>query len=123
MIPSKIKATGAVVLSDEIRDYVEEKMHKIEKVIDKSDTTVLAEIELATTGGSRSGEQYRAEINLTYKGGFARAEATRDNLKNAIDEAVEEVRGEVHKHVTKHRDLARRGSSKVKDFLRYWSGK
>ncbi len=123
MIPSKIKATGAVILSDEIRDYVDEKLRKVEKVIDKNDTSVLAEVELATTGGSRTGEQYRAEINLTFRGGFARAEATRDNLKNAIDEAVEEVRGEVHKHVTKHRDLARRGSSKVKDFFRYWSGK
>ncbi len=123
MIPTKLMATGAVVLTDEIKDYVEEKLHKIEKVLDKNDTTVLAEVELGTTGGSRTGEQYRAEINLTYKGGFARAEATRDNLRNAIDEAVEEARTEVHKHVTKNRDVRRRDSSRVKDFFRFWSGK
>lgn len=122
MIPTTLKATGAVMLSDEVRDYVEQKMQKVEKVVDKSDTSVRADIELGTTGGARTGEQYRVEINLKFAGGFARAEATRETLHTAIDEAVEEVRGEVHKHVTKHRDLSRRGASKVKDFFRYWSG-
>lgn len=123
MIPITLKASGAVMLTDEVREYVEDKIKKIEKVTDKADTTLRADIELGTTGGSRTGEQYRAEINLKFSGGFARAEATRDTLHAAIDEAVEEVRGEVRKSVTKHRDLVRRGAAKVKDIFRYWSGK
>ena len=123
MIPITIKATGAVMLTDEVREYVEEKVRKIEKVTDKSDTTLRADVELATTGGARTGEQYRAEINLKFKGGVARAEATRETLHTAIDEAVEEVRAEVRKSVTKHRDLVRRGAARVKDIFRYWSGK
>lgn len=123
MIPTTFKATGAVMLTDEVRAYVEDKMRKIEKVTDKNDTSIHADVELGTTGGSRTGEQYRAEINVKYAGGFARAEATRETLHAAIDEAVEEVRGEVRKSVTKHRDLVRRGAARVKDIFRYWSGK
>lgn len=123
MIPITLKATGAVMLTDEVRTYVEEKIKKIEKVTDKNDTTLRADIELGTTGGARTGEQYRAEINFKFAGGFARAEATRDTLHAAIDEVVEEVRGEVRKSVTKHRDLLRRGAAKVKDIFKYWSGK
>jgi ribosomal subunit interface protein len=123
MIPITFKATGAVMLTDEVRSYVEDKLRKIEKVTDKNDSTLRADIELGTTGGARTGEQYRVEINLKFSGGFARAEATRETLHTAIDEAVEEIRGEVRKSVTKHRDLVRRGAAKVKDIFRYWSGK
>ena len=123
MIPITFKTTGAVMLTDEVREYVEEKMQKLERIVDKNDTTVRADVELGTTGGARTGEQYRAEINFKFAGGFARAEATRESLHTAIDEAVEEVRGEVRKSVTKHRDLIRRGAAKMKDIFRYWSGK
>lgn len=123
MIPITFKTTGAVMLTDEVRAYVEDKMLKLERIVDKNDTTVRADVELGTTGGARTGEQYRAEINFKFSGGFARAEATRETLHTAIDEAVEEVRGEVRKSVTKHRDLIRRGAAKMKDIFRYWSGK
>lgn len=122
-IPIAFKATGAVMLTDEIQTYVEEKFLKIEKLIPESDTSARADVELGTTGGSRTGEQFRAEINLKVAGAFHRAEATRETLHTAIDEVVEEVRGEVRKSVTKHRDLVRRGAARVKDIFRYWTGK
>lgn len=120
MIPITLKATGAVMLSDEVRSYVEDKMRKIEKVSDQSDTTSRIDVELGTTGGARTGEQFRAEINFTFAGGFARAEATAETLHAAIDTAVEEVRREVRRTRTKHRDLLRRGAARVKDILRYF---
>lgn len=123
MIPITLKATGAVLLSDEVRTYVEEKLRKIEKVSDPKDTVARFDVELGTTGGARTGEQYRAEINFSFAGGFARAEATEDTLHAAIDVAVEEVRREVRRVRTKHRDLVRRGAARVKDIYRYWTGK
>lgn len=121
-IPTTLKGTGAVMLTDEVREFVEEKVRKLEKVVDQKDTTLRADIELATTGGARTGQEFRAEINLCFDGDCMRAEATRDNLHAAIDEAVEEMRREVRKKRTKHRDLLRRGAARVKDIFRYWSG-
>ena len=121
MIPTTLTANGSVVITDEMREFVDVKIAKLEKVLDPNDTVVRADVELGTTGGARTGEQYRAEINVKHSGGFARAEATRETLQSAIDEAVEEVRTELHKMRTKHRDLMRRGASKVKDFFRYFS--
>lgn len=121
MIPTTLKATGSVLLTDELRSFVEEKVGKVEKFLDQPEAA-RADVELATTGGSRTGEQFRAEINLHFPAGFARAEATRDTMHAAIDEAVAEVKGELRKYKTKHRDLLRRGSAKVKDFFRYFRG-
>lgn len=121
MIPITLKATGAVLLTDEVRAYVEEKVRKIEKVSDAEDTSARIDVELETTGGARTGQEYRAEINFKFAGGFARAEATAETLHGAIDTVVEEVRREVRRTRTKHRDLVRRGAARVKDFFRYFS--
>lgn len=123
MIPTTLKVTGAVLLTDEVRAYVEDKVRKIEKVSDQSDTSSRIDVELGTTGGARTGEQFRAEINFTFAGGFARAEATAGTLHAAIDTVVEEVRREVRRKRTKHRDLLRRGAARVKDIFRYWGGR
>lgn len=109
------------MLTDEVTEYVEQKLGKIFKLL-SSDPTAHADVELCTTGGSRTGEEFRAEINLSFAGGFVRAEATCPTLHAAIDQAGDEARREVQKHVTKHRDLLRRGATKVKDLFRYWRG-
>ena len=122
MIPTTLKATGAVMLTGELRTYLDEKLKKLEKVLDPNDTMVRADVEVGTTGGTRTGQEFRAEINLHWSGGFVRAEATREALHPAIDEAIEEVRGELRKKITKHRDLVRRGAARVKDLFKYWRG-
>lgn len=115
----KIKTTGAVVLTDELRQFVELKVGKATKLLDPTDTTALAEVEIGTTSaGQRTGDVFRAEINLSFEGGMVRAEAVRDTLHAAIDEAVGEARREVKKFRGKHRDLARRGAASVKNFFR-----
>ncbi|MBI3573507.1 ribosome-associated translation inhibitor RaiA [Candidatus Kaiserbacteria bacterium] len=113
-----IKASGAVLLTDELRSFVEEKMQKLAKILDPADTAALAEIEVESVSQSRNGDSFRAEINIAFTGGFAHAEATRETLHAAIDEAIAEAKREVKKARTKHRDLVRRGAAKVKDFFR-----
>ncbi len=117
-----IKTTGSVMLTSELRSLVEEKVGKLEKLLDQNDSTILAEVELGSVSQSRTGDSFRAEINLTFAGGFARAEALRETLRTALDATVDDVRGEVRRSRTKHRDLVRRGASKVKDFFRYFRG-
>lgn len=114
-----IKTTGSVNLTDELRAYVEDKFKKIEKIVDPNDTVIMADVELATiTEGQQTGNIYRAEINVTHKGGLTRAEAIRDTMHGAIDMAVKESRRELRKEFSRHRQFVRRGASKVKDFLR-----
>jgi ribosomal subunit interface protein len=118
----KLKVTGAVLLTDELRSFVEEKVAKLEKLLDSADTTVLAEVEIGSVSQSRTGDMFRAEINLSFTGGFARAEAVRESLHAAVDEAVDEARREVRRARTKHRDLMRRGAARVKEFFRRFRG-
>lgn len=113
-----IKTTGAVLLTDELRSFVEEKVNKLEKLFGPSDTTVLAEVELEALAKARAGNEFRAEINLTFAGGMARAEASRQTMHAAIDEAVAEAKREVLHARTKHKNLVRRGAARVKDFFR-----
>ena len=117
-----IKTVGAVLLTDEVRSFTEDKVRKLEKLLDPGDTGIMAEIELSSVSQSRSGDLFRAEINLTFAGGFIRAAASRENLHAAIDQAVAEAKREVKKVRTKHRDLVRRGAARVKDFFQRFRG-
>lgn len=118
-----LKTSGAIVLTDELRAFVEKKSAKLTQLIGSKDATALADIELGTSvGGQKVGNVYRAEINLQYADGFVRAEATRDTMHNAIDVAVGEARAELRKKVGRKRDLMRRGAAKVKGLLRRFGG-
>lgn len=118
-----IKTSGSVILTEELREFAEKKIAKLEKLLDPKDTTILIEVELATTtNGQRTGDAYRAEVNVSFTGGLARAEASRETMHAAIDEAVAEARRELRRSRTRHRDLIRRGALRVKDFFRRFSG-
>ena len=117
-----LKTTGAVLLTDELRSFIEGKVRKLEKLLDPADTTVLAEVEVGSVSQSRTGDTFRAEINLTFTGGFIRAEASRESLHAAVDETVDEARREVRRMRTKHRVLIRRGAARVKEFFRRFGG-
>lgn len=115
---TKIKVTGSVILTDELNEFIEDKVRKL-AVFVKNDTTALAAIEIGTTGsGQRTGDVFRGEIHLTFAGGNLYAEAVADNLHKAIDQTVSEMRRELKKTKTKNRDLMRRGAAKVKRFFR-----
>jgi ribosomal subunit interface protein len=113
----KIKGSGSVLLTDELKQFIDEKLKKIEKIIG-GDSTALVEVEVGTVTSHRTGEIFRAELNVSFAGTMARAEATREMLHAAIDKAVSEARREVRKIRSKERTMTRRGSAAVKDFLR-----
>ncbi len=121
-LPIKIKTTGAVVLTEELRSFIAEKVGKLSKLLDASDTSALAEVEVESIADSRDGDVYRAELNISVAGGFVRAEAKRVTLHAAVDEAVAEARRALRKARTKHRDLVRQGAAQVKEFFRKLGG-
>jgi len=118
---TKIKATGSVMLTDELQKYVDKKLQKIAKLIEREDSHTLVETELGTTSaGHRTGDVFRAEFNISIDGELIRGEATKDTLHSAIDAAIGSVRREVRKNKAKNRDLIRRGARNVKNFFNKW---
>ena len=116
------KATGGVVLSAELSSYIDERLQKIDRLIHENDSLAKLAIELEARG-TKSGPEYRAEMNMVTRDGMFRAEATNTTLHSAIDECVDELRGELRKKITKHRDFIRRGAAQVKDFFFFFGGR
>lgn len=54
-----------------------------------------------TTKGQKNGDVFRAEYNLQVPGDLLRAESTRDDLYQAIDQAANELRRQVKKYKDK----------------------
>lgn len=114
-----LKTSGSIVLTDELRTFAEGKARKLEQLLDPTDKTALSDIELGTeVGGQKTGDIYKAEINLQYAGGFVRASATRDSMHTAVDSMVAEARKELRKKVGRKRTLVRRGGAAVKELFR-----
>ena len=122
MIAYALKGTGSVVLSDEIRSYLDQKLERIARLVDPSDSAVKLDIELCTVSNARTGNMFRTEMNFSWSGGYIRSEESCDTLHASIDAAVDELSRELKKKIGKQRDLMRRGASKVKDFFRYFTG-
>lgn len=117
-MPLKIKTTGAIILTEELRSFIADKVGKLEKFTDPADGSLLAEVEVESLAESRGGDLYRAELNISIAGELVRAEARRATLHAAIDEAVAEARRSLRKSRIKHRDVIRRGAARVKEFFK-----
>ena len=107
MIPIKIKTTGSILLNEEVRAYVEEKIQKLQKLVDMSDTTMLMEVELEALP-KKTGEPFRAEMNFSSNGKVLRMESTGETLHGAIDGAVEEGARRLRHLKGKHTDIVRK---------------
>jgi len=113
----KIKATN-IDLTDDIRNYVNKKIQKIEEIIG-DDPTLLIEVEVGrTTAHHQNGDIFRAEINLNIRNKQYRSEAEKDTLYSAIDEAQEEILQIETKEKSKKISIIRRGGRTLKDLIK-----
>ena len=121
MTTTRIKMTGDVHLSEELRSYVETKLSRLEKLIDASDTTNLFEVELQALP-SKTPEPFRAEVNFSSHGKVMRMEATGETMHAAIDAVIDEGANRLRHLKTKRSDLIKKGGSTIKDFFRNLGG-
>ncbi|NCS99049.1 ribosome-associated translation inhibitor RaiA [Candidatus Parcubacteria bacterium] len=119
-IKINIKSTD-LELTAELRDHVDEKILAIEKFMSlQADETPIADVELEKKyGDQKTGQIYRAEINLQYKGKVYRTESKREDIKVAFNEAQDEMIRRVRKSREKRKDLFKRGGSAIKNMLRF----
>ena len=120
-IKTNIKTTN-FDLTDEITNYVSERIAGIEKYLDmKNDTEVQAHVEINKVSGEhhKHGNIYRAEINIDYEGKVYRSENTSEDIFTALEEATRKVSTELTKGKERSLDFMRKGGAAIKRMLRF----
>jgi len=107
-------------LTKAISEYVTAKVMQFEKLLGKKgDIEVLVEVEVGKVSKHhKSGDVFRAEVNLTRKGKLFRAESTKDDLYKAIDSVKNLVLKELRRNKDKKASVKKRGEQKVKNAIR-----
>ncbi len=113
-----IRATN-FELTPEIQAYLDKKLESVDKLIDTNDSSAYAHVELGKISRHhKSGDIFRAEINLSLKGQQIRAEAEGEDLYKAIHEMKESLVREVDKMKERKLSLLRRGLQRAKRLIR-----
>jgi len=116
----KITTKGTnLSLTPEVTDYLEKKLHNIEKFVDPSLDSVTMDIEIGrTTRHHQSGDIFRAEINLHLPGKSFRSEAEEPDIFTAIDRVKDRILEELRGEKTKRLHFIKRSGRIIKEFLR-----
>lgn len=112
------KATNLTITPD-IQDYLDKKMTSLDRLIDPNDTSVSCQVELSkTTNHHKSGDVFRAEINLRKDGKQFRAVSEQESIMAAMDEAKDEIVRELSSFKSKQMTMMRRGGAAIKSMMR-----
>lgn len=118
MIKKIVKATG-IELTPAIDDAADRVVQALDKYVDPSDTSALAEIEVGkTTNRHKSGEIFRAEVNFHSRVGSLRAEAEKEDLYAALSVAKDEIVEALRSKKAKRTDFVRRSGVRLKNMLK-----
>lgn len=105
-----------VALTNELEQYVQKRLHSIEKFLDDAAKIT---VELGkTTNHHKTGDIFRAEINVNNRGTYSRAVSEQDNLHAAVDVMQGEISSILSANKDKKHTIWKRGSQKVKNILR-----
>ncbi|MEK7180408.1 MAG: ribosome-associated translation inhibitor RaiA [Patescibacteria group bacterium] len=112
------KATN-IILTSELRDYIDKKLAGVEKFLDPNDTSIMCDVEVArTTAHHKAGEIFRAEFHIHIAGKYLTAVSEKDNINAALDEVKDEIIHSLKSYKTKKDTLFKRGSAKIKNILK-----
>jgi len=103
-------------LTPSIENYVRRKIETLARFLSNfNKELIVVEAELGrTTYHHKSGDIFRAEINLSIGGKMFRVEAERDDLFTAVDEARDNLEQEIKKFKTKRDTAFIRGARSIK---------
>jgi putative sigma-54 modulation protein len=111
-----LQGTG-VPLTPAISDYVAKKLEALEKFVE-NEGAVSADAEVGkTTDHHKSGDIFRAEVNLHVGGTIIRAVAEAEDLYAAIDAVKDELSEELRRHKDKRESMLRKGGETLKEML------
>lgn len=99
-----------------IQEYLDKRLMGLEKFLDEH---AIIEAELGKTSNHhRSGDIFRAELNVTVHGDFVRAVSEKEDLYASIDEARQELLDILSSRKDKKQTLWKRGGQRVKNLIR-----
>lgn len=102
-------------ITEAIHKYTMEKMHSLEKLISRDDTSAKLSIELSKASNHHvSGEVFQAEAVLHIRGKDTALKTTQDDLYKAVDILKDMLARELSSHKDKERSIVRRSAHKVK---------
>jgi len=103
-------------LTSSIEDYVRKKIETLGKFLKNFNQEIIKfEVEVSrTTHHHKSGDIFRAEINLSLGGRLLRVESEREDLFTAIDETRDDLEQEIKKFKTKKGAIFIRGARSIK---------
>jgi|TARA_B100000900_G_C20066815_1_gene508286 ribosomal subunit interface protein len=111
-----------IELTDEIREYAEEKVAMLCKLLHAvDDENIRAEIGLQRKQGQQTGSDiFRADITIHAGVDRTHAVGRGETLHAALDEAKDELSRRLRRGKTKRLDSLREGGLKIKKMLRFW---
>lgn len=111
--------TKNLTITPDIQDYLDKKIESLDKLIDPFDTSVSCQVELGRASSHhKSGDIFRAEINLQMEGKQFRAVSEHETLMAAMDEAKDEILQELKSYKSKRTTLVRRGGAAIKNMIK-----
>ncbi|OJI06853.1 MAG: ribosomal subunit interface protein [Candidatus Vogelbacteria bacterium CG22_combo_CG10-13_8_21_14_all_37_9] len=115
-----IKTLG-LDLTPAISAYLQDKLNYVEKSFGNYAEETKVQVEVGKISKHhKSGEVFRAEINVFYRGRNLRAEVLNSDLYLAIEGMKDKIIQDVYKFEKKQNSLFRRGGRTLKGFLRGW---
>lgn len=105
-------------LTEAIKSYTEDKISMIDSTFNLDNA--IADVEIGkTTSHHKSGEVFRAEINLDIPGKkLIREVVVHEDLYAAIDLAKDTILNSIKNESNKQNTLFLKGARKIKDFIR-----
>lgn len=108
-------------LTPAIEEYVLKRIAPLEKLV--NDPSAVCEIELAkTTNHHKSGDIFRAEINMVLPDKHVYLVSEKEDLYQAIDDLREQLDQTLSMRKEKKQTLFRRGASRIKDMIKNLRG-
>lgn len=109
------KATNFTI-TPQLETLLEQKFAPLGKLLDERNES-RCEIELEKVAEHQAGKIFRAEVNLSNGGKLFRAEATEEQIEQAIDKARNELKHELQHVHGKRQSLWKRGRQAIKDMM------
>lgn len=103
-------------LTPSVENYIQKKIKTLEKFLKNfNQETIKFAVEVGrTTYHHKSGDIFRAEINLSLGGQLLRAESEQDDLFAAIDETRDDLEQEIKKFKARRNTIFIRGARSIK---------
>jgi len=114
-----IKTKGEVLLTDDLRAYIDEKVQDLSKYLKhiEDQDAIFVEVELQE-GETEKERNFRADITVNAPGERTHAVGWGEHLHAALDEAKDELARRLRREKKKRLSLLKKAGRKIKDMLR-----